>query len=1175
MRWRRWAGAWSLSLSLIALGASGSPAAVQASESKQQLELPAGNAADVLDRFVRMTKFEVVYAAQTVRGIRTKPVFGRMTPRAALDVMLAGTGLEVVATPGGGAAIRPINAIGEQAAGGKAYDEIVVTGTRLGEEFAGASPVQKIDRDKAAASGLLETAEVLRTQPQVSGPRSQLRYSEGQNFGGSRGGEGPGTQTIALRGLAPSETLVLVNGRRVAAAGVEGVPRSADLSLIPSGLVQDIEILTDAASPVYGTDAIAGIVNIKLRQDFDTTTLYGSLSKPQNAGGEIGLVSLTTGKTFDRGFIGFGAEYRRTEGLKLRNVHGAGPLCPANYDRRQDGSYSEIDLLAAALPGSSASPCRRSLNTISGVFRLSSGEIYYATPGRSNIGVPGYSLPSVSGGSAALAPPRFAFRQFDSNQNGRIDPTMFDPVDGSVLSGGDDAFPDPDGDGRAGVDPQAPAYDLWRDRNSADTTIISPLRQINLFAYGQYDLQALGSATAYFEASFNERRTKQRSIGGTLNAITGGTDLVVPYTNPTNPCGIETQGCYNGFYNDVAVADLLPFVRIDGDGDTVRTRIRQYRLVGGLRGDLAFLDGLGGEGLGFAGWRYDVSVNAGRSDGQSRRPVILKDRLGLSLRTTVRDPATGRLVCGEDLNGDGLPDDPSSCVPVNLFTPEAMIGHRLTAAENAYLFGELSYRTKVDLLQVSATISGKAIRLPAGSVSWVLGAEFRRDGIDASANDVGRRQNVASSGAFIDPGAKGNRTIKELFGEIGIPILDHKPLINSLNASVAGRITDEQFSGTNGTWSARGRYEPFKWLALRSTYGTSFRSPNAYELFTQPFASAFPLTSYDPCVVPFEAQTEGAYDPIKDRRTANTLSRCRAAGVNPTSLGLGFPNVPDAQVERGSALDDLKPERSIALTAGAVVTLNAQTSPIVRWPGDLKVNLAATYYKIRVRDEIQIGDLNDVLNGCYVREGSSLYCRRITRGSDGNITFLREGFINGTSRKTEGMDFNAVVTKGLRVGKQKVDLDLELAGNYEFSVLSDIGTLTEFSGTLGYPKLKMNGTAQVRAGRVTTTWFTNFIGPSAYFTQFAIPADNYPSCPIVTGTTCTPVQRLSPYFLHNASIAYRGHGWGASFGMNNLFDTRPPRLSTFVVTGSPLNTFYNGAYDIFGRTYTLQLRKDF
>ena len=1175
MRGNRWAGTAILGISLGIMGPFAAPTFAQTRQDVREIDIPAQNAADALDRFVRETKFEVVYTADAVRGRRTNRVHGRMSPRDALAAMLAGTGLELVATSGGGMAIRPIATAAAEAPESKtAAEDIVVTGTRLGKEFAGASPVQTIDRDKAAAGGLLETAEILRTQPQVSGPRSQLRYSNGQSFGGDLGGEGAGTQTIALRGLDSSETLTLVNGRRVAAAGVEGVPRSGDLSLIPSGLIRSYEILTDAASPVYGTDAIAGIVNIKLREDFDTTTLYSALTKPQNDGGAVGLISLTTGKTFDRGFIGFGAEYRRTAGLRLRNVHGAGPLCPANYDRRADGSFSDIDLLSAALPGSSASACRRSLNTISGAFRLTSGDTYYATPGRTNIEVPGFSLPSLPGGAAATQPARFAFRQFDSNQNGRIDAPVLD-ADGNVTSNGDDAFPDADGNGLAGVDPQAPGYDLWRDRSAGNTTFISPLRQINLFAYGQYDLQKLGDSTAYFEASFNERRTQQRSIGGTLNPITGGIGLVVPFTNPTNPCGIETGGCTSKFYNTPQPADVIPFVRINGDGDTATTRIRQFRLVGGLKGDLKFLNGLGGSGLGFSGWRYDVSVNAGQSNGQSRRPVILKDRLALSLATTVRDPDTGRLICGTDGNGDGLPDDPTSCVPVNLFTPEAMIDHRLTPTENAYLFGELAYRTQVDLLQVTANISGNAIRLPAGSISWVLGAEYRRDGIDAAANEVGRTQNAASIGAFIDPGAKGHRTVKEVFGEVGIPLVENKPLIHSLSASLAGRVTNEQFSGTNATWSARGRYEPFRWLAFRGTYGTSFRSPNTYELFTKPYASAFPLTSYDPCVVPYEAQQNGPYNPALDTRNANTLARCKAAGVDPTALGLGFPDVPDAQVERGSALDDLKPERSTALTAGAVISLSGQTAPFTHWPSDLTVNLSASYYRIRIRDEIQLGDLQDVLNGCYVREGAQLYCRRIVRGTDGNITFLRGGFINGNSRKTDGIDFNANVTKTLRIGRENVKLDFDLAGNYELSILSDVGQLIDYSGTLGYPKLKMNGTAQVSVGKVISTWYTNFIGPSTYFTQFALPADNYPSCPEITGTTCTPVQRLKPYFLHNASVAYRGKGWGASIGVNNVFDTRPPRISAQIARGSPLNTIYGGAYDIFGRTFVAQIRKDF
>jgi iron complex outermembrane recepter protein len=1131
------------------------------SQKSVDITIASGNLTKVLREFALKTGRDVIFSGDLVAGKSSRGVSDAKSEDSALSALLEGTGLSFKATASGGYAIVE---------GPKSQpDEVVVIGTRLAKEYAGAAPVQVIDQEKAAQGGLLETAEILRAQPQVSGPRSQLRYGDGQSFGGDLGGEGPGTQTIALRGLSPSQTLVLVNGRRVPAAGIEGVPRSADLSLIPSGLVKDINILTDGASPVYGTEAIAGVVDIRLRQNIDATELYTVLSQPEAGGGTIGLISLVTGKTFDRGFVGLGVEYRESKGLRLSRARKSGPNCPAFYERRADGSFSENNLFAAQLPGTEPSPCLLSFNTLSGVFGLPGGDLYYATPGRTNIGVPGFSIPDVRAENVETADPSFGFKRFDSNANGRIDPYTFDPV--TFETSGDDGFPDPDGDGKLGFDPRAAIYSTWRHARAGKTHMISPLKQVNVFTYGNYDTNRLGNATAYFEASFNERRTETLVLGNPIF----GRGLTLGISNPTNPCGLEKGPCYSGSSNDLVTAEVRPYIKIDGDADFVKSQIRQYRFVGGLRGDLSALNGLGGEALGFSDWRYDVSINAGRSEGTSNRPAILKDRLSLSLQTTVRDPITNQLVCGADDNADGLPDDPASCVPVNLFTEDAMINHRLTDREMTYLLGEFAYRTQVDLVQISAAISGEAINLPAGKMSWALGAEFRYDAIDASANEDGRKQNFASISAFVDPGAKGNRSIKEAYAEVGIPIIRDKPFIHSLNLSLAGRITNEEFSGTNSTYSVRTRYEPVSWLAFRGTYGSSFRSPSAYELFVEPFSITFPVGFADPCAVPFEALGPGGvYDPSGETRSTFILDRCRANSVNPLTLNLN-DDYPEASLERGSALDDLKPERSKAITLGAVITLDDRVLPSNKAFADLKINFAASYYKIKLKDEIQIGDLFSVLQGCYSDATATRYCSRIKRGSNGFITNLREGFINGDSRQSKGVDFNVLASKGFRIGKRNYTLNLDLAGNYEYSVFSSFGGGTEFAGTLGFPKLKANLTAQLRQGPWVGTWFTNYVGKSEYFRDFRFEPGNYASCPPLTNTTCTPVQDAEGYTLHNMSITYAMPSWQISFGVNNVFDKAPPRLTGVVNTPTPLNTLQNGNYDLYGRSFTVQVRRSF
>jgi iron complex outermembrane receptor protein len=107
----------------------------------------------------------------------------------------------------------------------------------------------------------------------------------------------------------------LINGRRVAPAGVEGAPVAADLSLVPTSLVQQYDLLLDGASSVYGSDAIAGVANIIMRKDFDGFEFEVYSRVPDHSNGVENTLSAVWGKNFDRGFVGIGAEYVDSEAV--------------------------------------------------------------------------------------------------------------------------------------------------------------------------------------------------------------------------------------------------------------------------------------------------------------------------------------------------------------------------------------------------------------------------------------------------------------------------------------------------------------------------------------------------------------------------------------------------------------------------------------------------------------------------------------------------------------------------------------------------------------------------------------------------------------------------------------------------------------------------------------------
>jgi outer membrane receptor protein involved in Fe transport len=138
--------------------------------------------------------------------------------------------------------------------------DLVVTGTRIPRpDLSSASPVASFDAEEIAAHGAVQAEDFLNTLPQVSPDLTRT----GNN-------PGDGVARVNLRGLGANRTLTLLNGRRIAPSGVEG---SADLNSLPTSVIERIEVVTGGASAVYGSDAVAGVVNFITRDDFEGAEL--------------------------------------------------------------------------------------------------------------------------------------------------------------------------------------------------------------------------------------------------------------------------------------------------------------------------------------------------------------------------------------------------------------------------------------------------------------------------------------------------------------------------------------------------------------------------------------------------------------------------------------------------------------------------------------------------------------------------------------------------------------------------------------------------------------------------------------------------------------------------------------------------------------------------------------
>ncbi len=183
-------------------------------------------------------------------------------------------------------------------------EEIVVTGSRIHRDpLNNASPVADLTGEDLDRTGLTSTADILQRLP-FSGGGLSTRVNSSGNFGNppDGGGVGAGSAEIDLRYLNPRRVLVLVDGLRwVNGASASGVPGSTDLNTIPASLIERVEILQEGASSIYGTDAIAGVVNIITRDEFEGFEASAYLGLYDEGDGETQDYQLTWGSRADAG----------------------------------------------------------------------------------------------------------------------------------------------------------------------------------------------------------------------------------------------------------------------------------------------------------------------------------------------------------------------------------------------------------------------------------------------------------------------------------------------------------------------------------------------------------------------------------------------------------------------------------------------------------------------------------------------------------------------------------------------------------------------------------------------------------------------------------------------------------------------------------------------------------
>lgn len=378
--------------------------------------------------------------------------------------------------------------------------DIVVTGSRLRRsEFTSASPLQVIDGEFARDLGLIDAADLLGQTTVVQGQQITTGLS---TSAGNLSESGPGSATASLRGLNPGRTLVLVNGRRLAPAGVRGAPSAPDLNMIPGSMIERVDVLLDGASAVYGSDAVAGVVNYELKREFEGLQLDAFATVPELPGnaGHQEVFSVTTGVSNDKGFLTMAIEHSRTAGY-------AESALSDFYSPYGGGCRSRVTLGA-------------------------SGTIYNP------------DLCTGSFGAGAVSGSPFGFLAYE--QGAAVDglPANFVPIGitGTLIQ------PDDVNGQRLLLFPE--------ELNAA---FAPDFNRTTLYTVGEYDTGLYGNMTAYFEASYGSRETNTDTSGQ------GNVRLADGYAFSPFPGASPTLYFNNRFQNDTNVAQTRLIGGLKGD----------------------------------------------------------------------------------------------------------------------------------------------------------------------------------------------------------------------------------------------------------------------------------------------------------------------------------------------------------------------------------------------------------------------------------------------------------------------------------------------------------------------------------------------------------------------------------------------------------------------------------
>jgi iron complex outermembrane receptor protein len=866
-------------------------------------------------------------------------------------------------------------------------DEILVTGSRIPRaNLATIEPTSVIDAKRIDALGYTNLADALNELPQFGVADNGVVGAQGNGFN-------TGQTFINLYGLGSQRTLTLVEGRRFVSSNTPSAfgpaPGSqVDLNVIPETLVDRTDVLSVGGAPLYGADAIAGTVNIRLKHDFQGFEVRAQNGISQRGDGASHRISAIAGTDFaeGRGHIVVSGEWNKDAGLttadRALTSSASGPFFAASLD--PDAPFAEQLYYGQRLTV---------LNQ-------------YGTPMFYDL------VPQVTGITNASGNP------LTFNAAGRLVPFDYGaPTGSALLSAGGNGFNIGDyGSLRTG------------DQRYLATALGSfhVFDALRFFGEGWY---SHSRATQLV----NDPYYNSLVFGQPAGAPTGNLILSIdnPFLNPSDRAMIASQlfPGQDSFYLSRANTDLQT-------GRTTST-VSLYRFVGGAEGDISLLG---------KPWHYEASLNYGHSRTINQTRAVVFQNLQNAL-DAIAGP-NGTIVCAPGYTNAPIATGSGACAP---FDPFGQSNTAIQRAAIDYITAKAQSTSINTQFVADLNTHGTIATLPGGDIKMSIGYEHRRESasFDPGAFYAGQTLADGTREAYgnavpIDA-VSGAYHTDEGFAELRVPLVSPQmdvPLVHSAEIEAAARYVDNSIAGAAWTYTAGGIFAPVADLTFRGNYTRSIRAPAITEAFN-PTSSAF-VGGSDPCDQRFLSS-----GPNPARRGANCAAAGLPANFASNYVDVGVPATisgnPNLRNERADSYTFgavIRPRYIPGLSISADYVAITVKDAIVQLDGD--AILDACYDAAAFPSSFcNLVTRNSSGQISMIKEGFYNAAVRKLKAVQANVTYTldlhRLGLGENAGAVTLAVDYYHVIDQYTRIGVGDIDHSTGEIGNPVNSYTANLG----------------------------------------------------------------------------------------------------------------------------------------